>query len=69
MQLGVPLATTRDPRSRLDEALDPFDSAVTDLIGTIENGGLDHLDGCREGRALATLRVPPQTGSRSSITT
>ena len=44
MELGDPLATTRDQRSRLHEALDTFDSAVTGLIGTIENGGLDHLE-------------------------
>ena len=40
---GTLLATTREPRSRLDEALDTFDAAVTELITTIENGGLDHL--------------------------
>ena len=33
----------REPRSRLDEALDQFDSALTDLIGTFENGELDQL--------------------------
>ena len=43
MELGDPTATTREPRSRLDEALDHFDAAVTDLIGTFENGGLDQL--------------------------
>jgi len=48
MQLGDPLATTRDQRSRLHEALDHFDSAVTGLIGTIENGGLDQLDGAEK---------------------
>ena len=48
MQLGDPTATTREPRSRLDEALDTFDAAVTDLIGTIENGGLDQLDGAEK---------------------
>jgi Domain of unknown function (DUF222) len=44
MELGDPTATTRDPRSRLDQALDTFDAALTDLIGTLETGGLDHLD-------------------------
>jgi hypothetical protein len=43
MELGDPTATTRDQRSRLDEALDQFDSALTDLIGAVETGGLDHL--------------------------
>jgi hypothetical protein len=48
MELGDPTAATRDQRSRLDEALDHFDSAVTGLIGTIENGGLDQLDGAEK---------------------
>ena len=43
MQLGDSLATTREPHSRLDEALDHFDTALTDLIGTFETGALDHL--------------------------
>ena len=43
MQLGDPTAATREQRSRLDEALDHFDSAVTGLISTIETGGLDQL--------------------------
>ena len=43
MELGDPTATTREPRSRLDEALDRFDAAVTELIGTVETGGLDQL--------------------------
>ena len=43
MELGDPTATTRDPRSRLDEALDTFDTALTDLIDTFETGGLDQL--------------------------
>ena len=38
MHLGDSTATMREPRSRLDEALDQFDSALTDLIGTFENG-------------------------------
>ena len=43
MELGDPTATTRDPRRRLDEALDTFDTALTDLIDTVDTGGLDHL--------------------------
>jgi hypothetical protein len=43
MQLGDPTATTRDQRSRLDEALDHFDTALTDLVDTLDTGGLDHL--------------------------
>ncbi len=43
MQLGDSTATTREPRSRLDEALDHFDTALTDLISTVETGGLDQL--------------------------
>ena len=43
MQLGDSIATTREPRSRLDEALDQFDAALTDLISTFETGGLDQL--------------------------
>ena len=44
MQLGDPTATTRDQRSRLDEALDHLDTALTDLIDTLDTGGLDQLD-------------------------
>ena len=33
----------RDQRSAMDEALDRFDSALTDVITTIESGGLDQL--------------------------
>jgi len=40
---GIPTATTRDQRSRLDEALDHLDTALTDLIDTLDTGGLDHL--------------------------
>jgi hypothetical protein len=43
MQLGDPTATTRDPRSRLDQALNHLDAALTDLIDTVDTGGLDHL--------------------------
>jgi Domain of unknown function (DUF222) len=43
MELGDPTATTRGPRSRLDAALDTFDAALTELIGTFDTGGLDQL--------------------------
>jgi uncharacterized protein DUF222 len=43
MELGDPTATTRDPRSRLDEALDTFENSLAELIGTVETGGLDQL--------------------------
>jgi hypothetical protein len=43
MELGDPTATTREPRSRLDEALDTFDAAVTELITSVDTGGLDQL--------------------------
>ena len=43
MQLGDSPATTREPRSRLDEALDTFENSLAELITTVETGGLDHL--------------------------
>jgi hypothetical protein len=43
MELGEPPATTREPCNRLDLALDTFDAALTDLISTVESGGLDQL--------------------------
>jgi hypothetical protein len=43
MQLGDSLATPRDQRSRLDEALDTFENSIAELITTFETGGLDHL--------------------------
>jgi hypothetical protein len=43
MHLGGLTATTRDPRSRLDEALDTFENSLAELITTVETGGLDHL--------------------------
>ena len=43
MQLGDPSATTREPRSRLDEALDTFENSLAELITTVDTGGLDHL--------------------------
>jgi Domain of unknown function (DUF222) len=43
MELGDPTATTRERRSRLDAALDAFDAALTELIGTVDTGGLDQL--------------------------
>jgi hypothetical protein len=38
MELGGHSAE-REPRSLMDEALDRFDSALTDVITTIESGG------------------------------
>jgi Domain of unknown function (DUF222) len=43
MELGDPTATTREPRSRLDAALDHVESAVTELIGAVEDGQLEQL--------------------------
>jgi hypothetical protein len=43
MQLGDTTAGERAQRSRLDEALDTLDTALTDLITTMESGGLDQL--------------------------
>ncbi len=40
---GSPTATTREPRSRLDEALDTFENSLAELISTVETGGLDQL--------------------------
>ena len=40
---GTHLATTRDQRSRLDEALDTFENSLAELITTVETGGLDQL--------------------------
>ncbi|HEY6809818.1 MAG TPA: DUF222 domain-containing protein [Propionibacteriaceae bacterium] len=45
MQLGEPAG---DEHSPLDKALDHFDAALTDLIRTIETGGLDHLEGAEK---------------------
>jgi hypothetical protein len=44
MELGD--STTAEPgqRSVVDEALDTFDAALTDLISTVETSGLDHLE-------------------------
>jgi hypothetical protein len=44
MELGD--STTAEPgqRSVMDEALDTFDAALTDLISAVETGGLDHLE-------------------------
>src|SRR6476661_4124398 len=40
MQLGDSLATAR---SRLDAALDTFENSLTELITTVDTGGLDQL--------------------------
>jgi hypothetical protein len=44
MQLGDSTPDDRDQRSRMDEALDGLDAALTDLINTAETSGLDHLE-------------------------
>ena len=67
MQLGDSLATTREPRSRLDEALDTFENSLTELITSVETGGLDHLSAERRSR-YGNASKPSATGSRSSIT-
>ena len=67
MELGDPTATTRDQCSRLDEALDTFDAALTDLIGAVETGGLDHLS-AEEKVAVWQRFETIATGGRSSIT-
>src|SRR6476646_9115849 len=43
MQLGDGTATTREPRSRLHEALDTFENSLAELITRVDTGGLDHL--------------------------
>jgi hypothetical protein len=43
MELGDSTTAERHQRSVVDEALDTFDAALTDLISTAETGGLDHL--------------------------
>ena len=67
MQLGDPTATTREPRSRLDEALDTFENSLAELISTVETGGLDHLS-AEEKVAVWQRSKPSATGCRSSIT-
>jgi hypothetical protein len=44
MELGDSTTTQRHQRTLVDEALDRFDAALTDLISTAETGGLDHLE-------------------------
>lgn len=55
MELGGHSAE-REPRSLMDEALDRFDSALTDVITTIESGGLDQLATEEKGCGLAAFR-------------
>jgi hypothetical protein len=43
MELGDSTTAERHQRSVVDEALDTFDAALTDLISAVETGGLDHL--------------------------
>ena len=44
MELGDSTTAEHDQRSMVDEALDRFDAALTDLISTAETGGLDRLE-------------------------
>ena len=44
MELRVHNSAERTERSPLDEALDTFDAALTDLISRVELGGLDQLE-------------------------
>jgi hypothetical protein len=44
MELGDSTTTQRHQRTTVDEALDRFDAALTDLISTAETGGFDHLE-------------------------
>ena len=48
MELGDPTTGERDQRSPLDVALDAFDTALTDVIETVETGGLDQLDAAQK---------------------
>ena len=43
MELGDSTTAEPDQRSVVDEALDRFDAALTDLISTAETSGLDQL--------------------------
>jgi hypothetical protein len=43
MELGDSTTAERHQRSVVDKALDTFDTALTDLISTLETSGLDHL--------------------------
>ena len=43
MELGDSTTAECDQRSVVDEALDTFDAALTDLISTVETGGFDQL--------------------------
>jgi hypothetical protein len=45
MELGDSTAAEREQRSVVEEALDRFDSALTDVINTVETGGFDRLAG------------------------
>jgi hypothetical protein len=44
MQLGDCIPDEREQRSPMEMALDTFDAALTDLINTAENSGLDQLE-------------------------
>ena len=43
MEFGDPPAAEREQRSVLDVALDAFEAALTEVIETVEAGGLDQL--------------------------
>ena len=43
MELGDPTAEQRSERGRLDVVLDKFDEVFTELLETVETGGLDQL--------------------------
>ena len=44
MELGDSTTAERHQRSVVDEALDTFDAALTELISAVETSGLDHLE-------------------------
>jgi hypothetical protein len=48
MQLGDASAGERTERSQLDEALNALDTALNNLIDTVEGGGLDQLSAVRK---------------------
>jgi hypothetical protein len=44
MELGEPIAERCTERGRLDVVLDKFDEVFTELLDTVETGGLEQLD-------------------------
>ena len=67
MELGDPTATTREPRSRLDEALDTFEHSLAELITPSKPADLITSQLRRRSRC-GNASKPSATGSRSSIT-